>query len=112
MVRETIRELVGKLNIKPGSRDEMLDQLIAGMQRLIKDIKKSATTLDLHRIDWLYHGMQELRLAKTLTRDELQDRINTLTHIEKYEKDPDEQVLASASLETISIASKRIRSKT
>jgi hypothetical protein len=112
MVRAMLKEVFAKVKVEPGSRDQVLDACIKDMQRLIKDTRKFATTLDLHKVDWLYHGMHELRLAKTLTREEVGMRIAILKDIQSDETDPDDQVLASASLEAISIASKHIRSNT
>jgi hypothetical protein len=110
MVREIIKTLFARVKVDKGTRDEVLDQCIAEMGKLIKDIKKSATALDLHKVDWLYHGMHELKLAKTLSKEQLAERMSALKDVQKYDKDIDDQMLASASLEAISIASKHIRS--
>ena len=100
------------INGEGKGRDQVLDCMVSTIAAKIKDLKKNATTLDLNKISWLYHGMQELKLAKTLDQTGVAARIATLKEIEKYDKDPDDKMLASASLKALSIAAKHIRSNT
>lgn len=112
MVNETIKQTIGSVTakVKFGNRSEVLDMYIRVMSDAIKELKKKATTLDLHRISWLYHAMHEVRLCKELDQAGVAQRIKDLNMIVRdAQYDDDERALALASLTVITEAGKNIR---
>lgn len=93
-------------------RQAVLDAYIYALDKEIKSLKKLAKTVDLHKIGWLYHSMQELRLVKTLDASGVADRIKQLKDILNGDFDEDDKALASASLIIITEAGRNIRSST
>ena len=89
-------------------RNDVLDQMIAAKRSQMADKKKSPTSLDLEDIDRLYIQVCELKMLKTLTKQEVADRISGLTSIKQF-GDDDEKMQASSALAAITEASQQIR---